>query len=102
MISPFSPKGEIIASASADNTIKLWNKDGTLRTTLYGHLGRVTSVRFHPDGYTLASASADNTLKFWSLDGNVLRTLEGNGSSVNSVSFSSDGKTIAPPVMKKS
>src|SRR5919202_298668 len=99
----FSPDGKMIASASADKTIKLWSLDGTLPKSLSGHTGIVNSVSFSPDGILIASASDDNTVKLWSIDGTLLRTLKGHTNSlrdsftarVNSVSFSPDGKRIA-------
>ena len=57
----------MIASASGDNTIKLWNTDGTLITTLQGHKGAVWDVEFTQIGKTLVSGSEDNTLMLWNL-----------------------------------
>ena len=91
----FSPDGQTIASASYDNTVKLWKLDGTPLTTLKGHSSYVNSVAFSPDGKTIASASDDSTVKLWKLDGTPLTTLKGHSSSFNSVAFSPDGKTIA-------
>jgi tricorn protease-like protein len=91
----FSPNGQIIASASWDNTIKLWSIEGKELSTLTGHSNRVTSVSFSSDGKTLASASLDKTVKLWSLDGKQLHTFTGHTDGVYSVSFSPDGKTIA-------
>ncbi|WP_200817738.1 eIF2A-related protein, partial [Calothrix rhizosoleniae] len=85
----FSPDGKTIASASFDNTIKLWSVDGKLLKTLRGHSSEVISVSFSPDGKTIASASWDNTIKLWSVDGKLLKTLRGHSSEVIiSVSFS--------------
>ncbi|NES72397.1 MAG: hypothetical protein F6K24_47980, partial [Okeania sp. SIO2D1] len=60
--------GKIIASASLDKTVKLWNIDGTLLKTLTAHSGGVRGVAFSPDGKILASASSDRTIILWNLD----------------------------------
>jgi len=95
----FSPDGAIIASASADNTIKLWKRDGSLLATLDGkhggHKGSVNEVAFSPDGQLIASASTDNTIKLWKRDGTVLKTLKGHQDTVKAVAFSPDGQLIA-------
>jgi tetratricopeptide (TPR) repeat protein len=91
----FSPDGKTIATASDDNTVKLWNLQGQELKTLKGHGSPVYDVSFSPDGKTIATASADNSVKLWNLQGQELKTLKGHSSYVTSVSFSPDGKTIA-------
>lgn len=64
----YAPQGEILASASRDATIRLWDVD--LGETLYvlsGHKDGVTRVDFSPDGSLLASGSQDDTIIIWGL-----------------------------------
>src|SRR5437763_11046825 len=43
----FSPDGQLLASASSDCTVRLWNAaTGVLKSTLKGHSDSVTSVVF--------------------------------------------------------
>ncbi|MBP5974326.1 CHAT domain-containing protein [Brasilonema sp. CT11] len=94
----FSPDRDrqIIASASADNTIKLWDLKGNLLNTLKGHTDLVNSVSFSPDGKMLASASWDGTVKLWSINGDLLDDKRNaHKAKVYSVSFSPDGKMLA-------
>ncbi|MGL5064750.1 MAG: AAA family ATPase [Microcoleus sp.] len=91
----FSPDGSTIASASVDQTIKLWRRDGSSIATFKGHTNSVACVAFSPDSKTVASASLDKTVKLWKTDGTLLATLEGHTNSVTSVIFSPDGQTIA-------
>jgi len=92
----FSPDGKKIASASFDNTIKLWQSDtGKNIATLEGHSSWVSSVCFSPDGKKIASASEDKTIKLWdSVSSKNIATLKGHSDSVWSVAFSPDGKKI--------
>ena len=92
-----SPNSKQIASASSDNTVKLWRRpfQGT-PVTLKGHTAEVLSVSFSPNHKILASASSDATIKLWDTSKvKEIKTLKGHSASVNSVRFSPDGKIIA-------
>ena len=93
----FSLDNRLLASASADRTIRLWyaNTGAHLRT-LRGHTNSVNSVAFSPDGSILTSGSDDQTIRLWSTStGKHLRTLRGHTGQVTSVAFSLDDSTLA-------
>jgi hypothetical protein len=93
----FSPDGQLVASASYDNTVRLWETaTGTCCSTLEGHSDRVTAVAFSPDGQLVASASYDNTVRLWeTATGTCCSTLEGHSDRVTAVAFSPDGQLVA-------
>ncbi|MCT7955467.1 nSTAND1 domain-containing NTPase [Laspinema palackyanum] len=91
----FSNDGELIATASADKSVKLFTAEGRLVQTLTGHEQAVTRVAFSPDGQTLASTSIDGTIKLWQRDGTLIRTIRGHSFGVTSASFSPDGQILA-------
>lgn len=92
----FSPKGNIIATADADKTVKLWTTDGRLLKTLEAHDTTVYKVKFSSQGDTFASICILGTIKLWrTSDGKLLRTLQNHGNSVWQVAFSPSGDILA-------
>jgi len=93
----FNDNGTLLASASRDQTIKIWNPEsGELIRTLHGHDGSVNCVAFNPASGWLASGSDDRSVKLWDPNaGAVVKTLEGHSHNVFGVAFSSDGSKLA-------
>jgi len=93
----FSPDGKLLASCSADKTVRLWDvaKKSQLRT-LGTQPDTVYSVAFSPDGKFLATAGGDKSVRLFNVENGIeLRKFTGPESAVYSVAFSPDGKKLA-------
>ncbi|KAJ5698402.1 hypothetical protein N7462_000407 [Penicillium macrosclerotiorum] len=93
----FSGDGRLLASASDDQIVWLWNSTtGLPEQKFEGHSGSVQSVAFSPDDRLLASGSNDETLRLWNTaTGALEQTLEGHSGPIQSVIFSPDGRFLA-------
>lgn len=84
----FSPTGSLVASASEDGTVKLWefNRSTSNRPTfqdpdeLFGHIITLSS-----DGTLAASASEDEGIRLWDLESGSSKTLIGRGGPLYAV-----------------
>jgi hypothetical protein len=63
----FSVDGSLMATASADQSAKLWDPATGEEIETLHHLKDVNSVAFSPDGVTIATASNDEVVKIWHL-----------------------------------
>jgi hypothetical protein len=100
----FAPGSELLAVASADASVRLWDPSRELlETRLQGHRQPIWAVAFSPDGQYLASAAGDwrnpqgtGEVKLWCPSTRKeLFTLEGHNALVLCVAFSPDSKLLA-------
>ncbi len=91
-----SPDERTIASASADQTVKVWDRQtGFILYNFTEHTDIVYSLDLSPNGRKLVSGSKDNTIKIMDLEtGTIINTLEGHTDEVRSVVISPDSQKI--------
>jgi WD40 repeat protein len=90
----FDSAGTRVATASSDETARIWSLDGSQSKVLEGHRDGVLSVEFSPDGRLLLTGSADGDSRLWNSDGETICVLPHPSGWVRSATFSPDGKRV--------
>ncbi len=83
----------LIASASRDQTVKIWRIDGSEVATLR-HESSVLSASFSPDGQLVATASFDGKIRLWRIDGTLVKVFF-TEQEVYSLAWSPGGEFLA-------
>jgi WD40 repeat protein len=92
----FSPDSRLLASASGDKTIKIWDVASGQMKTLSGNPETVLQIAWSPDGKRIYSiASVEKAIRIWDVaSGTLLRKIE-TPLYWSSMALSPDGRTIA-------
>ena len=93
----FSPDNQMLATASRDKTVRLWNVANGHEVKMFeSAAGQVYSVAFSPNGETLAAGNAIGTITLFDVStGKVAGTIGRHDQPVSSLAFSADGATVA-------
>jgi WD40 repeat protein len=89
-----TPDGRRVVSASADNTLIVWQlTSGEAERVLRGHERYVTSVVVTPDGSRVISGSLDDTIRVWDLEsGREVFVLRGHKDKIEALAVAPDSK----------
>ena len=92
----FSPDSQLLASASYDGTVRIWDLiSAKAPMVLKGHTNRVEAIAFSPNGEILGTGSSDLSIRLWSCKtGQTTNVLSGHENAVLSLLFTEDGKEL--------
>ncbi len=92
-----SPDGQMLAAASEDKLISLWDlTQGTHLGNLVGHTDRIPALAWHPSGRYLVSTGWDTTARIWDVSTRQpVMLLNTHSTQVTALAFSPDGRMLA-------
>lgn len=95
-MSTFHPTRDLIATASRDHHVRVYDFDGALVRRFEGHTADVISVEWAGDGDELITSSDDGTVRRWSLaTGGAVGMIDMGGVETDTISIGGDGTLYA-------
>jgi eukaryotic-like serine/threonine-protein kinase len=90
----FSPDGQMLATASYDGSVRLWNVATGREMGRLSHGGKATDVAFSPDGHLLATAGGGPTVRLWDVTTQQLVGQVPHTEGVSDIVFTPDSSEL--------
>ncbi|HEU5470958.1 MAG TPA: WD40 repeat domain-containing protein [Actinophytocola sp.] len=91
-MSVFHPVRDLVATASRDHLLRVYDTEGNLLRRFTGHTADVISVEWAGDGDELITSSDDGTVKRWSLStGELLQDIDLGGVETDTIAIARNG-----------
>jgi WD40 repeat protein len=95
-MSAFHATRELIATASRDHNVRVYDFNGRMVRCFEGHSADVISIAWSSDGNELISSSDDGTIKRWSLErGALVDDIDLGGVETDTIAITRDGVIYA-------
>ena len=90
----FSPDGQLLLTASDDQTARLWNLNGVQEKILEGHDERLRTAVFSKNGSRILTGGHQGNAILWNRNGNQLFSWRPHQDSITTLAFVSDDRLV--------
>ncbi|OKH35586.1 hypothetical protein NIES2119_20290 [[Phormidium ambiguum] IAM M-71] len=97
----FSKDSQLIAGVSDRGSIKIWQRDRTLKTTINLQNSKFSSISFSPKSKIIASATNDGIINIWNSNGKLIQSFPAHIQKITTINYSSDGESFASASVDK-